>query len=343
VNARTRPAHGSRPTLHDVAREAQVSARTVSRVLHDEPRISAPTRERVRDAVARLGFRPNAMARNMRVGARDPAVGLVVPDLANPFFGVVAAGVERALRTRGLPVVIASSEEDPARERAILTDMLERRVTALIVVPSGNDYAFLRLERRRGLPVVFLDRPPARLTADTIVSANVDGARAAVTHLLGHGHRRIGFVGGRPSTLYTRRERFRGYRLALGAAGIAPDRALVDRGRRGRDAAAATVRLLSAVDPPTAVFAADGPACIGAVTGLARAGRRDVALVGFDDFALADVFEPGITVVAQDPHGAGTTAAQRVLARLDGDRGRARTTVLATRLIVRGSGELPPP
>ncbi|GIJ45983.1 LacI family transcriptional regulator [Virgisporangium aliadipatigenens] len=323
-----------------MAREAQVSARTVSRVLNDEPRISAPTRERVLQAVARLGYRRNAMARNMRVGARDSAVGLVIPDLANPFFSVVAAAVERTLRTRGLYVVIASSEEDPARERAVVTDMLGRQVAALVVVPSGDDHAYLRLERRRGLPVVFLDRPPNRLAADAFVSANTDGAHQAVTHLLAHGHRRIGFIGDRPTTLYTRRERFRGYRSALAQAGIAVDPALVDRGHHENDAAEATVRLLSAVDPPTAVFAANNLACMGAMMALARARRRDVALVGFDDFTLADVFDPGITVVAQDPHGLGTAAAERVFARLDGDRGRARTTVLATRLIVRGSGEI---
>jgi LacI family transcriptional regulator len=343
VSARARRAAAPRPTLHDVAREAGVSARTVSRVLNDEPRISEQTRQRVRAAVAQLGFRPNVMARNMRVGARDSAVGLVIPDLANPFFGTVASGVEKLIRTRGLHLVIASSEEDPVREREIVTTLLERQVAALIIVPSaGSDHSYLRGERRHGLPLVFLDRPPSNLAGDTVLSANFDGAVRAVSHLLAHGHTRVGFVGDIPSTLYTRRERLRGYRQALRAAGLPLDRALLEQGHHEDDAAAAMLRLLRCPQPPTAVFAANNLACMGVTMALSRAHRRDVAVVGFDDFIFADLFEPGITVVAQDAGHLGTSAAQLALARLDGDRSGAHTVALDTRMIVRGSGELHP-
>ncbi|OLE30371.1 MAG: LacI family transcriptional regulator [Actinobacteria bacterium 13_1_20CM_3_71_11] len=332
-----------RPTLHDVAREAGVSARTVSRVLNEEPRISAETRQRVLAVVRRLGFRPNAMARNMRVGARDAAVGLVIPDLGNPFFGTVASGVEKALRTRGLHLVIASSEEDPDREHAVITTLLDRQVAGLIIVPAaGGDYGYLRNERRHGLPLVFLDRPAVKLAVDTVVSANFEGAVAAVEHLVGYGHRRIGFVGDLPTTLYTRRERFRGYRCALEAAGIPLDRALIEQGHHESDAAQATARLLATRRPPTAIFAANNLACMGVLMALVRAHRRDVALVGFDDFSFADLLEPATTVVAQDAELLGVRAAELILSRLDGDRTRARTLTLDTRLIVRGSGELRP-
>jgi LacI family transcriptional regulator len=332
-----------RPTLHDVAREAGVSARTVSRVLNDEPRISAETRQRVLDVVRRLGFRRNVMARNMRVGARDAAVGLVIPDLANPFFGTVASGVEKAIRTRGFNLVIASSEEDPEREQSVVNTLLDRQIAALIIVPSaGGDYAYLRGERRHGLPLVFLDRPPSKLAADAVLSANFDGAVRAVSHLITHGHRRIGFIGDNPTTLYTRKERFRGYRQALDTAGIALDQRLVEQGHHESDAAQAAMRLLAAEAPPTAIFAANNLACMGAVMALTRAHRRDIAVVGFDDFTFADLFEPGITVVAQDAGLLGSTAAQLILARLDGDRSRARTMILTTTLTVRGSGELSP-
>lgn len=330
-----------RPTLHDVAREAGVSARTVSRVLNQEPRISAQTRERVLRVVAQLGFRPNVMARNMRVGARDSAVGLVIPDLANPFFGTVASGVEKTIRTRSLTLVIASSEEDPQRERSVVTTLLERQVAALVVVPSaGSEYSYLRAERRHGLPLVFLDRPPTKLAADAVLTANFDGAVQAVSHLLERGHRRVGFIGDVPTTLYTRRERFRGYRHALDTAGIPVDPSLVEQGHHESDAADATVRLLRSPGPPTAIFAANNLASMGVVMALTRAHRRDIAVVGFDDFTFADLFEPGITVVAQDAEQLGVTAAQLVLSRLDGDHTKARTTVLPTRLITRGSGEL---
>lgn len=332
-----------RPTLHDVARGAGVSARTVSRVLNDEPRISPETRQRVTAVVAELGFRPNVMARNMRVGARDAAVGLVIPELANPFFSAVASGVEKSIRTRGLTLVIASSEEDPQRERAAVNTLLERQVAALILVPSaGSDYRYLRGERRHGLPLVFLDRPPTKLAADAVLSANFDGAVQGVSHLLAHGHRRIGFIGDIPTTLYTRRERFRGYRHALDTAGVAMDRLLIEQGHHENDAAEATMRLLRSGFPPTAIFAANNLATMGVVMALTRAHRRDIAVVGFDDFTFADLFEPGITVVAQDAEQLGATAARLALSRLDGDRTRAQSMILTTRLITRGSGELLP-
>lgn len=333
----------ARPTLKDVARQARVSARTVSRVLNREPRTSARTRSRVLAVIETLGFRPNAMARHMRAGSRDATVGLIIPDLANPFYGSIARGVEATIRTRGLSLVIASSDEDPDREREVVTKLLERQVMALIVVPAtGSDHRYLRAERKRGLPIVFVDRPPSGLAADAVLSANFEGAARAVGHLARHGHRRIAFIGDVPSTLYTRRERYRGYREALARAGVAIDPDLVEAGHHERDAAAATERLLAAPRPPTAIFAANNFACMGVLMALARARRRDIALVGFDDFILADVFEPGTSVIAQDPDRLGTTAAARVLARLDGDRSGARGTVLPTELRTRGSGELRP-
>ncbi|MEV4016534.1 LacI family DNA-binding transcriptional regulator [Nonomuraea angiospora] len=333
-----------RPTMTDVAREVGVTAKTVSRVLNDDGPVAVETRERVMEAVRKLGYQPNLMARNMRVGARDAAIGLVIPEMGNPFFGTVAGGIESAVRARGLTLIVGNSSETADLEQSLIATFLARRVSALMVVPSAtSDHRHLRNERVAGLPIVFLDRPAVGLTADSVVSANREGARTGVAHLIAHGHRRIGFVGDVPATLYTRRERFQGYRDALEDAGLPFDRGLVETGHDQEAAARATMRLLALDDPPTALFAGNNLASMGAVVALSRARRRNVALVGFDDLPLAECLDPPLTVVAQDPARMGAAAAELVLARLDGDRSKARRTLVPTRLVVRGSGELPAP
>ncbi|MFI7641388.1 LacI family DNA-binding transcriptional regulator [Nonomuraea sp. NPDC049400] len=333
-----------RPTMTDVAREVGVTAKTVSRVLNDDGPVAVETRERVMAAVRKLGYQPNLMARNMRVGARDAAIGLVIPEMGNPFFGTVAGGIESAIRARGLTLIVGNSSETADLEQSLIATFLARRVSALMVVPSAtSDHRHLRNERVAGLPIVFLDRPAVGLTADSVVSANREGARAGVAHLIAHGHRRIGFVGDVPATLYTRRERFQGYRDALEAAGLPFERSLVETGHDQEAAAQAAMRLLALTNPPTALFAGNNLASTGAVVALSRARRKDVALVGFDDLPLAECLDPPLTVVAQDPAGMGAAAAELVLSRLDGDRSKARRMLVPTRLVVRGSGELPAP
>ncbi|MFI5683087.1 LacI family DNA-binding transcriptional regulator [Streptomyces sp. NPDC051636] len=332
-----------RPTLSDVAQQVGVSAKTVSRVLNGEGPVAAETRERVMEAVQRLGFRPNLMARHMRLGKSDTAIGLIVPDMSNPFFATVASGIESVTHGRGLTLLVGSSAQDAERERSLVGTFLARRVSALLVAPTVKaDHGYLKADRSAGLPVVFLDRPGTGLAADSVLSSNRRGGHEGTAHLIMHGHRRIGFVGDAPTAVYTRRMRLRGYRDALAEAGLPYDKALVLGGHDVRSAAGATERLLKLADPPTALFAANNFASMGALACLARTGRKDVALVGFDDIPLAELLEPALTVVAQDPAAMGATAATIALARLDGDRTRARSTEIPTRLIPRGSGELRP-
>ncbi|MEU1571783.1 LacI family DNA-binding transcriptional regulator [Streptomyces collinus] len=333
-----------RPTLADVAREVGVSAKTVSRVLNEDGPASAETRQQVLAAVAKLGFQPNLMARNIRVGGPDTTIGLVIPDLGNPFFGAVARSIEDTVRERGLTLLMGSSADDPGRERDLTDKFLARRVSVLMVVPSvGADHSHLKAHRTRGLPVVFLDRPGAGLSTDSVVSSNRTGAHDGVAHLIAHGHRRIGFVGDLPTKLYTRRERLAGYREALREAGISYDRSLVANAHDQHGASAVTSQLLGLDDPPTALFAGNNIVALGIVTELARSKRKDVAVVTFDDVELAEALEPALTVVAQDAEDIGRAAAATALARLDGDRSRARTITVPTRLIIRGSGERPAP
>ena len=239
--------------------------------------------------------------------------------------------------------MVGSSDEDPARERELAEAFLARRVDGLIVVPAGSDHSYLRPERDAGVALVFVDRPPAFIDADCVLSDNAGGGYAATAHLIARGHRRIAFLGDQEQ-IYTAAERLRGHREALFAHGVPHDPALVRMGLHDSGSAAAAVEdMLGAEDPPTAVFSAQNLITIGAIERLrALDAHHRVALVGFDDLTLADAVEPGLTVVAQDPHALGRLTAELLFARLDGDGGPTRRTEVPTRLIERGSGEIAP-
>jgi len=325
----------SRPTLRQVAALSGVSLKTASRALNGEPYVSAPTAQRVRAAAEQLGFRRNALARDLRAGARSPVVGLIISDLGNPFFSRVARGAERRLRAAGLQLVSASSEEDPELEQALIGEMLERRVSALLVVTSGDDHRFLDAERRHGLPVVFLDREPVDIVADCVVLDNRGGMRRAVEHLLERGHRRIALVGDL-DRLATQRERAAAFEATMTAAGGDDWRRYVRADCHDAATAERAVNeVLAETPPPTALIASNNLITIGALRALRNRPTRP-ALVGFDDFDLADVV--GVTVVAHDPERMGTVGVEQLLARLAGADGPSRRVLLPTELIDRGSG-----
>lgn len=325
--------------MADVARLAGVSLKTASRVLNGEPHVADTTAARVQTAADQLGFRPNVIARELRLGARSTAVGLVIGDVANPFYARVARGAERRLRSEGLQLVTASSDEDPAAERALTTEMLERRVRALLLVTCLGDHGHLERERRLGVPVAFLDRPPVGIVADVVAIDNEGGARLAAEHLLAGGHRRIGLVGDL-SRLATHRERAAGFGAAMTAAGVPDWTRLVRADSHDSEAAGRAVHdLLALPDPPTALFTTNNRITVGALRALAGV-ERPPALVGFDDFDLADVL--GVSVVAHSPDDMGRLGAEALVTRLAGGDAPARTERLPVRLVARGSGERPP-
>jgi LacI family transcriptional regulator len=341
----TGPVDRPRPTMRDVAALAGVSLKTVSRVINAEPAVSADLLARVERAIEQLDYRPNLTASSLRRSdGKTATVGLVLEDLANPYSAAVARAVEDAARPRRVTVVAGSVDEDPERERALIREVVARRVDGLIVAPTASDQCFLIADRRAGTALVFVDRPPNHLDADAVVASNRSGAADGVRHLLAGGHRRIGFIGDL-ATISTAAERFAGYVDAVERAGLTIDGAIVRRDLRGGDEARAAVEeLLRLPAPPTAIFAAQNVLGIGAFAALRGLRRQfDVALVGFDDFPLADLLDPGVTVVAQDPAAIGRLAAEMLFRRLDGDRSPSTIQVVPTRLIVRGSGEIAPP
>jgi LacI family transcriptional regulator len=335
-------ARGSaRPTLRDVAARANVSFKTVSRVVNNEPRVRPETARRVRQAISDLGFSRNYIARSLRHGVSSATIGLVIGDVANPFFASMAREIEEVAHERGHLLVTASTDENVERERSVIGALIERRVRGIVVVPVSHDHRFLEPETELGTAIVFLDRPPGRIKADCVMLDNVGGARLAVDHLVAYGHRRIAIIGERLD-MHTIGERYAGYRAALAAAGIDLDPALVRWGCHSTEDAARAVReLLDLADPPTAVFATNNRMAIGAVDVLADM-TQPLALVGFDDFELARTLRVPVTVVSYDKEELGRRAARLLFDRLDGDRREPQSVTLPTRLIERGSGELPP-
>jgi LacI family transcriptional regulator len=330
--------------MRHVAERAGVSLKTVSRVINSEPGVAVETASRVTEAIDELGFQRNDLARSLRQGRTSATLGLVIEDVANPFYSAIAQAVEAAARARGYMVITGSCEEDPERERELVLALLRRRVDALLLVPAARvrDHSWLARELGSATPVVFLDRPPYGLAADTVLLDNQGGARTAVEHLLAQGHRRIAYVSD-PAELSTAAERLAGYRAAMESAGVSVDSELLRLGTHDARQAEAVVRELLALPPgerPTAIFTGNNRNTIGALRAL-RGLEQEIALVGFDDFELADLLAVPTTVVRHDSQMLGAEAAKLVFDRLDGDASPPKRVVVPTELVTRGSGEVP--
>ncbi|GAA1370364.1 LacI family DNA-binding transcriptional regulator [Streptomyces beijiangensis] len=332
------PRYGNRPTMKDVAARAGVGLKTVSRVVNGESGVTSDTERRVQEAIEALGFRRNDSARVLRKG-RTASIGLVLEDLADPFYGPLNRAVEEVARAHGALLINGSSAEDPEREQELVLALCARRVDGLIVIPAGDDHRYLEPEIAAGVATVFVDRPAGKIDADVVRSDSFGGARDGVAHLIANGHRRIGFIGDQPR-IHTAIERLRGYHAAMEDASLRVDESWVSLGTTAPDrVATAVTTLLDAPDPVTAIFSGNNRVTVTAVRTLAGR-KRPTALVGFDDIELADLL--GITVVSQDAAALGRTAAESLFRRLEGAGGAPDQKVLPTRLIARGSGEIPP-
>ncbi len=326
----------------DVARHAGVSLKTVSRVINDAPHVQQSLIDKVLASAAELGFRPNRLASTLRSGQSTATIGLLIEEIANPFYSTIAAVAAEVARAHDTLLITASSEEDPEREQQLLRDLCSRRVDGLLVVPAGDDHSFLRAEVEMGIPVVFLDRPATGLLADTVLLDNRGGARAAVQRLLDAGHRRIGILLDSIG-VYTMRERLSGAQEALAQAGVAYDLTLVREGVRDpMTAAVATAEMLDRSDPPTALFTLNNRITVGAVQELWRR-ESDAALVGFDDFELSHLMPRPLTVVAYDVREFARTAAELLFERVNRGQTWPRTVVLPTQLLERGLSLAPAP
>jgi LacI family transcriptional regulator len=328
----------------DVAALAGVGLKTVSRVVNAEPGVRPELEAKVRLAIEQLNYRRDVNASMLRrLGGKTQTIGLVLEDVANPFSSALHRAIEDSARARHVLVFAGSCDEDPQRERELIGPFRDRRVDGIIVVPASHDHTYLYEEQRAGTALVFVDRPPGHLDSDTVASNNTGGAALAVEHLIAHGHRRIAFLGDLV-TISTASDRLEGYVQALRAEGLEIDDALIRTGLRGPEPAAEAIAdLLTGAHPPTALFTAQNLITIGGIRALReRQLEHRIALIGFDDVALADVLAPPISVVAQDPQALGRAAADLLFRRLDGDASPSVHLTVPVTLIARGSGEIAP-
>jgi LacI family transcriptional regulator, galactose operon repressor len=329
---------GRRVTLREVASAAGVSTATVTRALQNSPLVEPDTRKRVLKAVKRLGYSPNPIARNLRTGNREGAVGLVTAGFTNVFQAGVAAGAERELRRAGLHLIIGSTDDDPAREPELARAMIDRRVSALLMMPDGEERGYLATEHTFGTPVILVGRPANGLAADVVMSDDDEGVRQATEQLLDLGHRRIAALAGRLGS-FRARQRLDGFRAALTARSAPNDPELVVGDLTTPDDAwMAVARLTELPSPPTAVLALN----LGITTGVLLdriAHHRGFAFIGLDEQDLSAGL--GISAVVRDPQEIGRQAASLALARIAEPGRPPRTVTVRAHLTRRGSGEIP--
>ena len=253
-------------TMRQVAERAGVSAKTVSRVMNNDRYVSNEVRRRVEQAIAELKYVPNVLARTFRSG-RDAAIGVAIPDISDPFFATLTREVEQIARSRGFAVFIISLGQNGAEERSRVESLLGRQLTGLITTPVSADQSYLRPWQDR-TTIVFIDRAPAKITADCVVEDDQGGAYEATRHLIEHGHRRVAFIGDSLSTATTAR-RLEGYRAALADAGLVEDPEIVTLGPTAEaEAGKVAIDLLRLGDPPTALFSSNAWCTIGVIPAL---------------------------------------------------------------------------
>lgn len=326
-------------TIKDVARLADVSVTTVSHVINSTRFVSEGTQRRVREAVETLRFVPSALARGLKSN-RTHTLGVMIPNCSNPFFAEVVRGIEDACFKAGFAVILCNSDDVAAKQVHYLRVLTEKQVDGLVVVSSGGDDELGRALAHAEMPVVLVDREVEGVSADVVELDHRAGGLLAAQHLLDLGHREIACITG-PHQLLSSAARVAGFLKALDKAGVTVRPNLIQESDfTSAGGHAAMQQLLERRPMPTAVFAANDLAAIGAVSAAAQRGLSvpgDLSVVGFDDIALAAFSNPPLTTVAQPKHALGALAAELLLSRLASSAGGPRRKLLKPSLTVRAS------
>jgi DNA-binding LacI/PurR family transcriptional regulator len=326
-------------TIKDVAAHAAVSVATVSAVMNENKYVSPELVQRVRESIATLGYKRNSFARGLKTQVSH-SIGLIIPDIMNPFYTNIARGVEDVAHAHHYSLIIGNTDEDPEKEKNYLQLLESKQADGFIIAVTDRSYDYLQALPLQNFALVGIDRSLIDLGIDSVMVDNQVGARTAVEHLIGLGHRRIGLITGARGIAPTE-ERLWGYTEALEKHGITVDPALitttrprVDGGERG------ALQLLALEDRPTAIFMMDGTMVIGALQTIEKLGLRcpeDIALACFDDFSWGSVMRPRLTVVEQPTYEIGKQAAHLLFERLQDQARPPKEIRLQTRFIVRES------
>jgi LacI family transcriptional regulator len=325
--------------MEDVAKRARVSTSTVSHVLNGTRKVSAKTVEAVQRAVQELGYIPNTLARSL-ARSRTHTIGVAISALSNHYFSETVHAIETECARHGIMMLFVDTHDDPAQELQVVQALHHRRVDGILLAPSSDpQQAALTYLRSNAIPSVLVDRMAVE-GFDQVGVENRQSTAELVTHLIGHGHRRIGMIAGRRG-LSTTEERIEGYRQALSEADVPWDpQLLIDGESNSESARVATSALLRLDPPPTAILAANNLMTIGAMHALRDATIEvpgQMALVGFDDFDWADFFLPRLSVIAQPVQALGARAVQLLLQRIDAPEGKRVSERLAPTLRIRNS------
>ncbi len=329
-------------TILDVAKQAGVSAMTVSRYFNQPERLTPATSKRVQAAIEQLQYVPNAAARSLISGCTK-TVALILSDIANPFYTTIVRGVEDIAQKHDYTLILGNTDESLEKERRYIDIMMSRCVDGVILSSSpGNDH-HLELLFKRNIPVVLIDRTVKDIDADAVTGDTYTGGQQLTNHLIDQGFRNIALIGGWTG-VSSLEERQAGYRLAMETAGLKPD---VHPGRTDRQSGEEiTERLFMEGSLPEAIIAANNYVAVGALVTLRRLGLRvpeDVALATFDDIESAALIYPFLTVVAQPAYEMGSRAMELLLDRMKGFAGPSRKYRLPTKMIIRNSSQAPVP
>ena len=326
-------------TIKDVAAHAAVSVATVSAVINENKYVSPELAQRVHASIATLGYQRNSFARGLKTQISH-CIGLIVPDITNPFYTNIARGVEQVTHAHDYSLILGNTDEDPEKEKKYLQLLESKQADGLIIAVTDHSYAYLQSLPIQNLALVSIDRSLFDLGIDTVMVDNKVGAKTAIEHLIALGHRRIGLLMGVRGIAPTE-ERLLGYIEALEEHGIAVDpelivttRPRVDGGERGAS------QVLTYRDRPTALFMMDGTMVVGALQTIAKMGLRcpeDVAIACFDDFVWAPVMRPHLTVVDQPTYEIGQQSAHLLFDRLQNKEREPQEIRLKTHLIIRES------